>query len=57
MHDVNYTRLRDYSEPVIAVKADNAGPSTKKVESNKAGNLYKVLYLAVGCRVILLENL
>ena len=57
MYDINYTRLYNYGEPVIAIKADNAGPSTEKVESDEAGNLRKVLYLAIGCRVMLLENL
>jgi len=57
VQDFNHKRLRECGEPVLAVRADNAGPGAAKVESDEAGNLRKVLYLAIGCRVMLLENL
>ncbi|KAJ5970827.1 uncharacterized protein N7479_000745 [Penicillium vulpinum] len=56
--DYNHTRLRDLNAPVICVTAVNSGHSqAKDIPTDLAGNLALCLELAIGTRVILLQNI
>lgn len=57
MHTFNHDRLRDLQRPVLAVHAIHEGRRAKNATSDEAGNLRSILHLALGCRVMLTENI
>lgn len=55
-NSINYEKLRAFNA-VYRIEAINSSTSARNVPSRLAGNLENILYLAVGCRVILRKNL
>jgi ATP-dependent exoDNAse (exonuclease V) alpha subunit len=52
----NYQRLRDLNVPVLISHATHQGHKAKKASTDEAGNLQSTLYLAIGAKVMLTQN-
>lgn len=55
-NQINYNRMREF-QSVYKINSINSSISASHVPSRQAGNLEKVLYLAIGCRVMLRKNI
>jgi ATP-dependent DNA helicase PIF1 len=53
----NIERLKNLGAPVAAIKAVNKGKGSHRADVDTAGGLQSVIYLAVGCKVLLTQNL
>lgn len=57
MEDCNLQSLANCGNGVIKIEAEHHGQGAKEVKSDDAGNLQAVIYLAIGAKVMLTENL
>jgi ATP-dependent DNA helicase PIF1 len=55
--DYNFGKLRDLNRPVLKVNSLNNCPRAAQASTEDAGNLQATLFLSIGCRIMLLENL
>ena len=55
--DFNHSHLRDLRQPMLKVTASHEGLKAAEASSDDAGNLHAELLLAIGCRIILTENI
>jgi ATP-dependent DNA helicase PIF1 len=53
----NIERLKNLGAPVAAIKAMNKGKGSMRADVDTAGGLESMIYLAVGCKVLLTQNL
>jgi len=53
---LNRSRLRDLGRPVTTVEAENTGREAHKASHEDAENLYQTVFLAIGARVRLTQN-
>ena len=58
MRELNYRRLRDLKVPVLISNASHeGGANAKKATTEEAGNLESKLFLAIGAKVMLTQNI
>jgi hypothetical protein len=57
VHQYNHNRMRDLRKPVIVISATHQGQGAANTSTEDAGNVHTKLPIAIGCRIMLTENL